>query len=385
MNLTPLVNDLREYIESKDCKSHDPFDGLTSPLVKVFPRSKYFRIFWIQFFKKFPINLRVFIGIKEDLYPKIMGDLAAAYLMLADLNEDENFQKKAINCLAWLEANSCKDYSGYCWGLGFDYQNRTVYVNKSLPNLVNTYYCANAFLDAFRFFKEPRYYFILKDLGFEEANHSVCLNYYPGQKSYIHNANMLGAALLSRVYKHTADEELLKIAHRAVQYTIKCQLENGSWYYGEKKSLRWIDNFHTGYVLEALHNYMQYTGSNEFLPRLLKGIQYYKAHLFLSDGTPKYFHNKVYPVDVQCAAQAIQTLAVLSSLGTENLKFAKLVSEWTFVNMLDKKGYFYYRKNKYFKNKIPYIRWGQTSMLVALAHLMRAMNSTNEEILLQQG
>ena len=39
---------------------------------------------------------------------------------------------------------------------------------------------------------------------------------------------------------------------------------------------------------------------------------------------------------------------------------------WTFENMLDSKGYFYFRKGPLLTNKIPYMRWTQAWMFHAL-------------------
>ncbi len=41
--------------------------------------------------------------------------------------------------------------------------------------------------------------------------------------------------------------------------------------------------------------------------------------------------------------------------------------------MWDDKGYFYYRKYRLFINKIPYMRWGQSTMLLALINLHGAL------------
>ena len=313
-----------------------------------------------------------------------MGDLASSCSILYDLYlKDKKYLDKAISSLEWLEDNSYDGYSGYCWGVGFDYQSRVVYAKKGIPNIVTTYYNANAFLDAYELVENPKYLeiaesscdFILKDLGFTENNDTLCISYYPTQRDQIHNANMFGVALLSRVYKHTGEKYLLEIAHKSMKYTIKHQRDDGAWFYGEEPKYRWIDNFHTGYVLESLFNYMEYTGDYGFMPNLLKGIEFYETNLFLSDGTPNYYHNKTYPIDIQCAAQAIQTFAILSNMDKKYLDMAIKIAKWTIENMQDKKGYFYYRKYRFFSNKIPYMRWGESTMLLALAHLLKAYNN----------
>jgi hypothetical protein len=45
--------------------------------------------------------------------------------------------------------------------------------------------------------------FILKELALFEDDEKLCFGYIPGEQARVHNANMLGAALLARVYSHT--------------------------------------------------------------------------------------------------------------------------------------------------------------------------------------
>jgi hypothetical protein len=57
-------------------------------------------------------------------------------------------------------------------------------------------------------------------------------------------------------------------------------------------------------------------------------------------------------------------------LSPEYLPFARKIALWTIENMQDEEGYFYYRCGKFYKNKIPYIRWGQAWMMNALSYLL---------------
>ncbi len=219
--------------------------------------------------------------------------------------------------------------------------------------------------------------FILDDLKYTPQKKGICFNYFPHQTDTIYNANAFAATFLSRISAIIKDKDLLELAEKSFTYTASRQNEDGSWFYGEAKNQKWIDSFHTGYVLESLYNYIGYTGNSEFMPNLLKGIEFYKANLFLPDGTPKYYNNKIYPIDIQCAAQAIQTFSILSAMDRKYLDMAIKIAKWTIGNMQDESGYFYYRKYKFFVNKIPYMRWGESTMLVALAHLMKVLASTS--------
>ena len=95
---------------------------------------------------------------------------------------------------------------------------------------------------------------------------------------------------------------------------------------------------------------------------------------FESDGLPKYYHDKPGPVDIQCAAQAIDTLAFFSDTDPECLELAMKVARWTINNMQGQDGHFYYRDLGWKKVKTPMLHWGQGTMFKALAHLLNKMN-----------
>jgi len=96
---------------------------------------------------------------------------------------------------------------------------------------------------------------------------------------------------------------------------------------------------------------------------------FYKTSFFEGNGKPKYYFNKLYLVDIQCASQAIDTLCFFSADDPEAVPLAMKVAKWTIDNMQDKSGYFYFRKLKWKTVKVPMLHWGQATMFSALAHL----------------
>ena len=201
--------------------------------------------------------------------------------------------------------------------------------------------------------------------------------YTPGGKNAgkaiacVHNANVLGGWLLARLYEHTRNDEILSLASKSINYTLKYQLPTGGWYYGEAKKFRWEDNFHTGYNLEAIHGYIKASADKTHEDRLVKGFKYYKSTFFQEDGTPRYYNYKTYPIDIQCAAQGIQTLVNLREYDQSSIELANKVALWTIKHLQDPQGYFYFRKYPFMTNKTPMFHWGQATMLAALGHLAK--------------
>jgi hypothetical protein len=176
--------------------------------------------------------------------------------------------------------------------------------------------------------------------------------------------------LLARVAFYTGDGSAFELAKSAMTYSCVRQNPDGAWFYGEASKYHWIDNFHTGYNLDSLKRYIGSSGDREFEPNLQRGFQYFKRNFIEPDGRPKYYHTQALPIDIQCAAQAIDTLAFFADMDPDSLPLAEKVADWTIQNMQDSDGHFYYRDLGWKKVKTPMLHWGQGTMFKALANLL---------------
>ena len=266
----------------------------------------------------------------------------------------------------------------WCWGYSFPWHTRTVVVPAGAPNLVCTTFVGNALLDAYEEREDQR----CLDMAVSAAEYIQDVRYWtngelaagysypvPNLRNLVHNANLLGAALLCRVYKHTGQQRFLGSALRVARCAVAMQHPDGSWDYGEAQSQKWIDNFHTGYNLCALQDIGRDAETAEFEPSIRGGLEFYRAHFFREDGAPKYFHNRRYPVDVHCVAQSIITLVALKDLDPTNIELARSVFQWAINYMWDERGFFYYRVQRFYTIRIPYMRWAQAWMLLAMSVL----------------
>ena len=89
--------------------------------------------------------------------------------------------------------------------------------------------------------------------------------------------------------------------------------------------------------------------------------------MFECDGTPKYYDNQMYPIDIHCPGQLIITLSRLHKF-EQHRDLADRVMKWTVDNMQDKEGYFYYQLKKGISSKISYMRWSNAFMFNALSY-----------------
>jgi hypothetical protein len=237
---------------------------------------------------------------------------------------------------------------------------------------------ADALLDAYEQHRESRCLmmaasaakYIRKELYWTAGSAAAFSYPLPASRVRIHNANFLGAALLCRVHTHTRDRQLLGPALNVARYSVSRQHDDGSWDYGEEPTQRWIDNFHTGYNLCALHSIGRSLETTEFEPSVRRGLAFYRGHFFREDGAPRYFHDRTYPLDIHSVAQSIITLVTLKDLDPDNMRLAQAVFRWAMDNMWDDRGFFYYRVHRFGTIRTSYMRWSQAWMLLGLATLM---------------
>ncbi|MCH7511092.1 MAG: hypothetical protein IIB19_01875 [Chloroflexi bacterium] len=379
-NVLSAVQRLDGWLERNDWKAYDPFDGLNARWPGPLARSnRYLRIALQQLVKRSPVNLRPLLGIRPATSSKGMGFLAKGYLSLYQTSGEDAYLRKSRRCLDWLTENFSRGYSGYAWGNHFDYQSRVFQLPKGVPTVVWTAHIAHAFFDSFETTGDEEHLavalsactFIRQDLSRTEDGDTVCISYIPIGSHQVHNANALAGSALARAYKHTDDEAIQRLAARSLAYTVKHQRQDGSWFYGEDRTLHWVDNFHTGYVLDSLLIYQQSTGDETFSEALRRGFSYYKHNFFLDGGVAKYYDTKTYPIDIQCCAQSIETLTLFSEIDPEALPLAWSIAAWTIEHMQDAGGYFYFQRHPRRTIKIPMFHWGQATMLSALAGLLQ--------------
>lgn len=368
--------DLKTYCEEENFKGWDPFDGLNSKLFQTLKlnKVKLFRLAWIQLFKNNPINFRSLMLVKKGYNPKGLGLFLTGYCNLYKTNPKKEYLNKIVFLANKLVELKTRGFAGACWGYNFDWQNRAFFLPKWTPTVVVTSFVAYALLDAYETTKSSKYLdiatssidFILNDLNRTKTKDGFIFSYSPFDNTCVYNASLLGSKLLSRLYNYTKDPKLLEEAKRSVAACSSAQRENGSWLYGELDTQNWIDSFHTGFNLECISEYQKYSKDNSFKENINIGLDFYLKNFFLKDGTPKYYHDNVYPIDIHCPAQLIVTLYHLNKLEKYNSLIEKVL-KWTIFHMQDKKGYFYYQKRKYWSIKTPYMRWSQAFMFYALS------------------
>lgn len=326
---------LHEFCSAREWRGYDPYDGLDSPLARRLP-GKALRQAWTQLHRRSPINFRPLCGIRPQL------NSTAVALFAMGSGDD-----RLLDALAKMRTPE----GG--WGYPFGWQSRAFYAPPNTPNLI----CTALALKAQRRRGRPCDTKFVESLVTERGGERW-VRYIPESDTQVHNINLIGAALLGR--------------RDCLEFSVRRQQPDGSWWYGEAGNQRWIDNFHTAYNLVALREYEGTTGDTSFDGAARRGFEYWDKTFWLPDGAPRYYHNCTYPIDIHCSAQGILTYLAFGDPAK-----ATRVAHWALKNMWDERGFFWYQRGRLLTNRIDYMRWSQAWMYYALKQLIEADETAN--------
>ena len=382
---------LLAYCRANEWAGYDPYDALNSRLFAAVPMldRRIPRLVLTQALKRLPVNVRPLLAIPKTQNPKGLALFLSAFVKFPrmGLEDQQELPELIAFMIERLGALRSAGVAYSCWGYSFPWQTRTIVVPSGAPNLVCTTFVANALFDAYDYCSDSRCLnmalgaaeYILNELYWTEGSAANFSYPLPSVRSEIHNANFLAAALLGRAYSRTSDKKFLFPALQVARCSAAKQRADGSWYYGEAASQRWIDNFHTGYNLCALRDLSSHAATTEFDAVVRRGFEFYRRHFFGTDGSVRYFHDRTYPIDIHSVAQSIITLLTFKDLNSGNLPLAHSVLHWAVTHMWDDRGFFYYRVLRSHTNRISYMRWSQAWMLLAMVMLREASSSKGAE------
>ena len=270
---------------------------------------------------------------------------------------------------------------GLAWGYPYPWQDVGFFAPRGFPNRVVTSFVGQALLDGYETLGEERYVKAASDVVrflleapktlFEDDGHR-CVSYVPDESVswIVMDVSALAGALTARLGALTEDQGLIDEGGRLVRYVVSKQTDDGAWFYAEPPSASHIthDNYHTGFILDAILQYGEAAQSEEFAPAYRRGVDFYERRLFEPDGAARYMSDRRWPVDIHGCAQGVITFSLRQRSQGEGGDTARRVLDWTLANMWDaRSGWFYYQNRRGFRTKIRELRWCQGWMSWALA------------------
>ncbi|MEV6022759.1 hypothetical protein [Streptomyces sp. NPDC052036] len=314
-----LAERLLAWADDRDWAGPDPYDGLTGPLGRAAVH-RVLRQGLLQTVKRSPLDLRPLLGIRPLRTATATGTAASACARLA---ASPVWSERALRLGRRTAAEQLSGRYAGLWRYEFDVQTRWAHYPASVPNLVATTFCADGCLDT-KTLDDPAVLALAHAL-LEHLHNGEFFTYTPAGGVLVHNANLMGAALAARLSRAGSlpgglADRLAVAACDAVEVSLAGQRADGSWPYGDRPNLHWVDGFHTGYVLLRLHQAGSRLGMDVRAP-LERGARHYLRDLF--DGPlPRYFADGRPRRDPNNDATAVRMAAWAAESGFATPEFA---------------------------------------------------------------
>ena len=172
-----------------------------------------------------------------------------------------------------------------------------------------------------------------------------------------------------------------------MRFLLKHQRVDGVWPYAlyfNSGRYYWQVDYHQGFIIDGVAAFLSYVEDDirDIAEKSLKkGIKFYLSRQFTPKGISYYRYPLEYPIDIHNQAQGIIMFSKLYRYfkGKVFLIFAEKIASWTIRNMQDPSGYFYAHKWPGFVNRIPYMRWAQAWMMLALSNLLNVKSGDSAE------
>jgi hypothetical protein len=325
----------------------------------------------IQSLKRSPLNVRALAGVKEQQHTKALALLVSAYVRLGSIGRACFLRDRLLE----------RVLPDGGWGYDFDVQTRWGYYRAGTANAVVTSFAAHALLDTLQHTESAEARSAVdRALGFAARDLLVRTDeesffaYFAGDETPIHNANLLVASLFARAESSESRDR----ARPAVLFTVRRQRPDGTWPYGERPGLEWVDGFHTAYVLERLAQWHEAEPDAALAVAIERGSSVFVERLIDPDGAPRATLEKRFPLDIHAAASAVVALMRLEEFQPGAQAAAERVLGWTLANMLRPDGRFMFQRHRRFTNKTAYIRWNDAHMMLALGSYLAATEEGRE-------
>jgi hypothetical protein len=297
--------------------------------------------------------------------------------------------QRAVALSSHLLNSSLPGYRGHCWGYPFDWQNNHGLWKKNTPFITATPYCFEAFLGLFDVTGEKQHLavaesiarFVQDDLHDTPTSADAAAgSYSPADHSEVINASAYRAMVLFEAARRFNEPRYRSTAEKNLNFILQNQREDGAWLYAlDHPSERFIDHFHTCFVLKNLAKLNQHLNSDAVRTAVAKGYDYYRRELFDERGLPRSFtiqpRAQMVRLEMYNFAEAITLGVVLRAqipaAFAESQRLASLVVDRYQLPAG------YYVTRIYLgglRHTFPFIRWPQSQIFYALTNLLKALD-----------
>jgi hypothetical protein len=388
LHLDQILDKVYSWSKKEKFLGYNKHDGLNSPIMSsLLGWAKWPRIIAIQAVMRSPVNIRPILLVPKTINPKGLALFVLGLLDRYKTTNDEVFLLEAEEILTTLlRSTSSGNWSGLCWGYQYPWQDLGFFAPTNTPNAVVSCFVCEAYLEAFRITGKVEYLqivgktlpFFLKDLTvLLDTSEHLCLGYMPIPMTMrVMDVSILIGAVLAQYANLTESKETLTTAKRLVAYVVDKQTAYGAWFYTDppEDSPVQHDNYHSGFILDALWRYMNISEDWQWLKQYEKGLQFYAEELFNVDGSPRWMSNKNYPHDVHGSAQGLVSFSLAVRNGYSYEEVVSKIADWALTNLYHPEGRFFYQELRTYTKKFTLLRWCNAWMFRGMAALCAVNN-----------
>ena len=396
--LLDAIHAFEGWLSSNGNLSFDPYD-IWGTRYGLAARRLYYR--------KHPLGLPLIapLLLMEIVCPSVRSTVversrfatADAQLLLGFLNlyastQQPTYLTSARRLADDLLSYSINGYRGYCWGYPFDWQNQRGLWERNTPYITCTPYCFEAYLGLHEATGDARFAetaksiadFVYHDLrDTETASDAAAASYSPKDDSQVINASAYRAWVLFEAGDRFQSDEFQEKATRNLNFVLQNQRPDGSWWYAADSHGRFIDHFHTCFVLKNLFKLNRITARPGVSDAIRRGYDFYRRELFYPDGNPKSFavqpRTGIVRLEMYNFAEAI-TLGVLlreeipEAFGLAERLAIRLIEDFQLSD-----GHFVTRVyNGGIRHTFPFLRWPQSQLFLALTNIFAATTGSSQ-------
>lgn len=339
----------------------------------------------------FPPGRRLFS--RPQRFPIADAHYAMAFALLAGTRKDVSYYERAAHFLRILEETRCPNRQRFCWGYPFHWETKTGTIPAGTPLITTVPYVYEAFSAVYELDHDPAWLRIMHSIAehafleyrdMETAPNTASCSYSPApfDECGVVNASAYRAFLLTKAGIELSEGRYLEAAKKNLAFVLASQNQDGSWYYAIDQNSRFIDHFHTCFVLKALAKIEKLAGWTECRSAIERGVDYYVNRLFDRDGLPIPFSKAprltVYRRELYDYAECINLAVLLYGRFAEldNLLpgvVADLLRRWQRPD-----GSFRSRELRIGWDNVPMHRWAQSQVFRSLCFLLLRGLQKNE-------
>ena len=321
---------------------------------------------------------------QKQRFPIADAHYAMGFAMLYRVTGEQRHYDRAVHFLEVLEQTRCPGYEHSGWGYPFHWVTRTGVMAAGTPLITTTPYVYEAFSYVHRIDGRQRWLDVmnsaaehaLRDIGDREiSDDAATAGYNPlDLEGGVINASAYRAFMLTSASIQFGREDYRRAAQRNLNFVLRFQQPNGSWYYATDGVRDFVDHFHTCFVLKALAKIEQLTGHEGCRRAIEAGVAYYVQELFDPNGLPKPFSRAprltVYRHELYDYAECINLGVLLRGRFKELDNRLRTTLEDLLGRWRKHDGSFRSRRLLLGWDNVPMHRWAQSQVFRSLAFLL---------------